>query len=75
MTDFKRLNELIKNSDYPINVIASKMGITTQALHNKRIGKREFSIHEMLTLCEVLNISNSEREKIFFAKKVRNTQQ
>lgn len=69
MTDVKRLDELIKQSDYPINVIASKMGITTQALHSKRIGKREFSIREMLELCDILQINKSEREKIFFTTK------
>lgn len=65
MTDCLRLNELIKNSDYPINVIASKSGMTTQSLHNKRKGKREFTIAEMLALCKVLNIDNEAREQIF----------
>lgn len=65
MTDCARLNDIIKNSDYPVNVIAAKAGMTTQSLHNKRTGKREFSISEMLALCEVLNISSVEREEIF----------
>lgn len=65
MTDCARLNEIIKNSDYPVNVIASKAGMTTQSLHNKRTGKREFTINEMLSLCRVLDISEKEREKIF----------
>lgn len=65
MTDCKRLNEIIKTSDFPINVIATKAGMTTQSLHNKRKGKREFTINEMLALCRVLNISKTEREEIF----------
>jgi hypothetical protein len=65
MTNCERLNELIKGSDYPVNVIASKVGMTTQSLHNKRTGKREFTIKEMLGLCEVLDISDSERDEIF----------
>ena len=65
MTDCKKLNELIKKSDYPINVIASKAGMTTQSLHNKRCGKREFSISEMLSLCKILEIPNEVREEIF----------
>lgn len=65
MTDYKQLDEIIKNSDYPVNVIASKAGMTTQSLHNKRKGKREFTIAEMLALCDILNISKSNREKIF----------
>lgn len=73
MTDCKRLNDIIKNSDFPINVIAAKAGMTTQSLHNKRTGKREFTIAEMLSLCKVLNISKSDRDKIFLASDVRNT--
>jgi hypothetical protein len=65
MTDCKKLNELIKKSDYPVNVIAAKAGMTTQSLHNKRTGKREFTINEMLLLCKVLDISKQEREEIF----------
>lgn len=65
MTDCKKLNELIKKSDYPVNVIAAKVGMTTQSLHNKRTGKREFTINEMVLLCKVLDISKQEREKIF----------
>lgn len=65
MTDCNKLNELIKNSDYPVNVIAAKAGMTTQSLHNKRTGKREFTINEMLALCKVLKIPKSERDQIF----------
>lgn len=65
MTDCKRLDELIKSSDYPINVIAAKVGMTTQSLHNKRTGQREFTIREMVGLCKVLNIPDSERDEIF----------
>lgn len=65
MTDCARLNEIIKKSDYPVNVIAAKVGMTTQSLHNKRTGKREFTINEMLSLCRVLDISAKEREQIF----------
>lgn len=66
MTDCNRLNELILNSDFPINVIARKAGMTPQSLHNKRTGKREFTISEMLAICNILDISNDEREQIFF---------
>ena len=65
MTDCKKLNELINESDYPINVIAEKAGMTTQSLHNKRTGKREFTIREMVALCKILKISKPEREQIF----------
>ena len=65
MTDCVRLNKIIKDSDYPIGVIASKSGMTTQSLHKKRKGSREFTIREMLALCRVLNIDYETREEIF----------
>ena len=65
MTNCKMLEEKIKASDYPVNVIAAKAGMTTQSLHNKRKGKREFTIQEMLSLCQVLKITAKEREQIF----------
>ncbi len=67
MTNCKKLNEKIKESGYPIKIIASKSGMTTQSLHNKRTGKREFTIREMLSLCEVLSIPKSERDEIFLS--------
>lgn len=65
MTDLKRINELIETSDYPVKVIARKMGVSTQTLHNKRTGKREFTVREILAFCEVFNLSKTERTKIF----------
>lgn len=65
MTDLKRINELIETSDYPVKVIARKMGMSTQSLHNKRTGKREFTVREILSFCEVFNLSKTERTKIF----------
>ena len=65
MTDLKLLNEMIDASDYPIKVIARKLGMSTQSLYNKRIGAREFTVKEILLFCEVFNLSKTERAKIF----------
>ena len=65
MTDLKMLNAIIDESDYPINVIAAKAGMTTQSFHNKRTGKREFTIREMIVLCKILDIAKPLRDQIF----------
>ena len=67
MTNCIRLQEAIDNSGYTLKFIAQKLGITPQGLHKKRTGNSEFTIHEMLALCELLNITKSAREEIFLS--------
>jgi hypothetical protein len=59
------LNEIIDASDYPINVIARKSGMSVQSLHNKRTGIRKFTVEEILALCKTLKITKKQRLKIF----------
>ena len=67
MTDCKRLQEAIDNSGYTIKFISQKLGITPQGFHKKRVGASEFTIDEMLTLCDLLKITKSAREEIFLS--------
>lgn len=69
MTNLKKLNEIILNSDYPVKVIARKAGMSVQTLHNKRTGKREFTVSEMLGLCKALELTQKERNEIFLMSK------
>lgn len=65
MVNLKLLNEMICASGYPKKVIAQRAGMSVQSLHNKRTGKREFSVKEILALSEILNLSKRQREEIF----------
>lgn len=67
MTDCKRLQEAIDDSGYTIKFIAKKLGITPQGFHKKRKGISEFTIDEMLILCDLLQISKPAREEIFLS--------
>lgn len=67
MTNCRRLQEEIDNSGYTIKFIAKQLGITPQGFHKKRKGNSEFTIDEMLRLCELLKITNSAREEIFLS--------
>ena len=69
MVNLNKLNEIILNSDYPVKVIARKAGMSVQTLHNKRTGKREFTVSEMLGLCKALELSQKERNEIFLMMK------
>lgn len=72
-TDLKRFNELIDSSDYPINVIARKAGMSRQSLDNKKKGIREITIGEMMAFCEIFNLNKKDREEIFLTEQVRNS--
>lgn len=68
MTNCERLQKEIENSGYTIKYLAKQLNITPQGFHKKRTGNSEFTIKEMLTLCEILKITKSEREEIFLAQ-------
>lgn len=68
MTNTKLLEQIIQNSGLKYSFIASKLGISYQALRNKLNNKTEFVPSEIETLCSVLNISDlKQKNDIFFA--------
>lgn len=67
-TDF--LLKRIKESGFRRGFIAQKLGIGVAALTNKIYNRSDFKVSEVKMLCELLNLSKSEREAIFFADEV-----
>lgn len=67
MTDFQMLRNKISDSGMTMVAISQKTGILRETLYNRLNGKGEFTASEMLALSKVLNLSNSERDAIFFA--------
>lgn len=72
MTNFVKLQEVIDKSGFTIKYISKQLGITPQGFHKKRVGLSEFTVQEMVILCDLLKISKSQREEIFLASDVRN---
>lgn len=70
LTDFKLLNEVISESGMTMCAIASKSGILRETLYNRLKGVGEFTASEIVGLSEALHLNKTQREKIFFAKKV-----
>lgn len=58
------LNEYIKKSGYKLGYIASQLGITYVALHNKLCKKHEFTLNEAMKLKNLLNISDEDWNQI-----------
>lgn len=66
MTNIVLLQQYIEKSGLKKGYIAECMGLSKQGFHNKINGKTDFSVKEILVLCNLLNISVAEREEIFF---------
>ena len=67
MTNCDALEKIIDDSGYTMQFLAKQLNITPQGFYNKRKGIREFTVEEMLKLCEILKISKSKREEIFLS--------
>lgn len=70
MTDFNLLREKIDNSGMTMVAISAKAGILRETLYNRLNGKGDFTASEMTGLAKTLNLSNLERDAIFFADRV-----
>lgn len=68
MTDTQLLREYIERSGLKRVFVAKKIGLTYQGYLNKESGKSEFTQSEIQGLCELLNISKRDRDRIFFAR-------
>lgn len=67
MTDTKKLKERIQNKGLKYGYVASYLGITPYGLRKKIENDTEFKASEIKKLYELLDISEKERTKIFFA--------
>lgn len=70
MTDFGLLRQKIDESGMTMKAVAEKAGILRETLYNRFNGVGDFTASEMLALSDVLRLTNKERDKIFFARKV-----
>ena len=71
MTDTERLKEVIQKSGLKMQYLAKQLNLSTFGFSNKVNNVTEFKASEIDTLCELLQIKAlSEKERIFFAKKV-----
>lgn len=70
MIDSAFLEGKISLSGYKKQYIAKRMGLTRFGLHKKINNETEFKTSEIRILCEVLKLTNKERDRIFFACEV-----
>ena len=66
MTDTVKLLEAIQNKGLKRGYIAEKLGIDRSTLWKKVTNQSEFLASEITALSELLGLSKSDRDKIFF---------
>ena len=64
--NLQKLKDKIAEKGLLNNFIAEKIGINKSTFSLKINGDRKFTIDEFKNLCTLLNISNEERNSIFF---------
>lgn len=63
--DVAMLDEFIERSGLKIAFIVEKLGISRQAFDKKRRGSIAFRASEIYVLCDLLNIPDDKKLKIF----------
>lgn len=70
MTNTELLNKRIDESGLKRKSIAKRLGLTAFGLLKKINGENEFKVSEVVNLCNILAISDEDREQIFLHQKV-----
>lgn len=66
MADTNLLKDKIAASGIKLGHIASEMSLSRSGLWKKLTGDSEFRTSEITKLCEILRLSDEERNNIFF---------
>lgn len=69
MTNTDKLNEAIAKSGLKLVAIAEKMELSYYGLSKKINNMNEFKASEIAKISEILNLTNKERDSIFFDMK------
>lgn len=72
--DYKRLNEIVKNSQIPMVKIAAELGISVPTLYSKLKGESDFRITEASKLKNLLQLSKPDFYEIFFDSNLNKSQ-
>ncbi|MBS7183456.1 DUF739 family protein [Eubacterium sp. LMAG:50] len=67
MTDSEALNKVIENSGLKLTFIARALKLSREGFYKKLNNQTEFKASEIVKMQEILNLSNEQRDKIFFA--------
>ena len=69
MTNTKMLEKAIQDCGLKKRFIAEKLGVSRSGLVNLINNRAEFRAKQILTLCNLLHLTEAQRDQIFFADK------
>jgi len=69
MTNFELLLSKFDDSGMTMVAICEKTGIERATMYNRLKGVGEFTATEIVSISDVLHLSNADRDKIFLTKK------
>ena len=69
MTNTVMLRDKIESLGMSISFVAQKLGISREGLYKKLNNETEFKASEIVNLKELLRLSDTERDNIFFENK------
>ena len=67
MTNTEELRKRIASCGISITFLAEKLGITREGFYKKLNNATEFKASEIAKCSQLLNLSDEERDRIFFA--------
>lgn len=67
MINASLLRKKIEDSGFKIRFVAKRAGMSYQSLLNKLNSRSDFRVVEIKKLCVLLNLTDEERNNIFFA--------
>ena len=70
MTDSQKFKDYMKERGYSVKTLAEQIGISHESLYQKIGNERAFKATEIMRISEILGMSTSDRDEIFFAKEV-----
>lgn len=71
MTDYAKLRGLMAERGLEVTKLAGILGISRQATSDKINGKSKISLTDAQTISKALNMSQEERDVIFFSEYVK----
>ena len=70
MTDSQKFKDYMKERGYTVKTLAEQVGISHESLYQKIGNERAFKATEIMRISEILGMSTSDRDEIFFATDV-----
>lgn len=68
MVDIVLFKKTVSDTGIPINTICERAGILRETYYNRLDNPNLFKVSEIENLTQVLGLTKSQRDKIFFAK-------